>query len=292
MPTRPVNQDQYRTQSATVKDLSNKYGFDYSRNYAARQAETEAQARRDQTQSNLRQVDAGVRQGVQGIDQNYFQQLMNTNQGMANRGMNAGVSQDAQTRLGMSQQAELGQLYTAAQNQRFQLNNDLTRIEDERLAREESLYQQRLAQAFDQIQNMNRFNQAENQAMLQAALQQRQMNIGIDQFDRNLAWDQDRFGQQMDWERHQFNNLSAYQGASLEEQRRARAAAQRQAQQQQDWAKMFQDLMKQGQQSFNQDLSSIVKQNNYTVNPHFRDFMDGPEQAARRNAGLDYRPFF
>ena len=43
-PTAQVNIDKYKTTSASVGDISKKYGIDYSREYAKRQAEAAAQA--------------------------------------------------------------------------------------------------------------------------------------------------------------------------------------------------------------------------------------------------------
>lgn len=220
-PLAPVDFDQYKAQSATIDDLAKKYGFDYSREYANRQAQAEAQAKRYSIQQGLRDVDRGVRSGVQGIDQNYFQQYLQNNQNMANRGMNAGIAQDSQTRLGMSQQGALADLYAQANNQRFQLNNDMSRIEQEALAREDALYNNRLSDAFNKIMSMNQLSQQESLAMLNAALQQRNQNIGMDQFDRT-----------MDWNKYQFDNLSSYQQAQIRQQELNRAATNARARQQ------------------------------------------------------------
>src|SRR5690606_21338464 len=46
-----VNLNQYRTEIATIKDIAKKYGFDYSREYAERQAAILAQAQRDEIET-------------------------------------------------------------------------------------------------------------------------------------------------------------------------------------------------------------------------------------------------
>jgi hypothetical protein len=224
-PLSPVNFDLYRTQSATVQDLSKKWGIDYSREYAARQAEAAAQAKRSGLQNQQKQIDVGVRNAQDALDRSFFQQGLQSAQAGVNNGVNAGLANEANLRLGMNRQAEMAGIFRESQVEKNKIAEQLTATETERLAMEEQLYQERLAQAFEQSAQLRQLDQSEKQALMQAALEQRRMNIDMNQFGQQLAWDKSKFGQemawnksqfsqQMDWNRFQFNNLSASDQAS------------------------------------------------------------------------------
>jgi hypothetical protein len=224
-PLAPVNFDLYRTQSATVQDISKKFGIDYSREYAARQAEAAAQAKRSGLQNQQKQVDVGVKNAQDALSRTFFQQGLQTAQAGVNNGVNAGLQNEANLRLGMNRQAEIAGIFRESQVEKNKIAEQLTAVESERLAMEEQLYQERLAQAFEQSATLRQLDQSEKQALMQAALEQRRMLVDERQFGQQLAWDKSKFGQQlawdksqfgqqMDWNRFQFNNLSASDQAS------------------------------------------------------------------------------
>lgn len=230
-PLAPVNIDLYKTQTATVQDLSKKFGIDYSREYAARQAEAAAQAKRSGLKNQQKQIDVGVKNAQDALDRSFFQQGLQSAQAGVNNGVNAGLANEANLRLGMNRQAEMAGIFRESQVEKNKIAEQLTATEAERLAMEEQLYQDRLAQAFEQTAQLRQLDQSEKQALMQAALDQRRMAIDMNQFGQQLAWDKSKFGQemawnksqfgqqlaweksqfgqQMDWNRYQFNNLSA-----------------------------------------------------------------------------------
>lgn len=231
----PVNFDQYRTESATIDDIAKKYGFDYSRDYAKRQAEAEAQAKRNAVadaqrknstnkQENLKAIDNNLMNMADSLDRNYFQQYMQQAQNQTNNGLNAGIAADQDLRLAMARQAEMGGAYRDANLGRMQENNRFTNdelrlaeslglINQEALAREDSLFNDRLQQGFENAQAYTASERDQNLAIMQAALQQRGQDIGqLESFQRLLQENQ-QFKDTMGWNKYQFNNLSAAQKA-------------------------------------------------------------------------------
>lgn len=233
-----VDFNDYRTQTATLNDISQKYGFDFSRDYANRQAEAEAQALRNanaeagrkntaNNQLNLQNIDNNVMGAAEGLDRNYFQKYMEQAQNQSNKGLNSGIAADQNLRLNMSRQAEMGDVYRDAnlgrmeEGQRFSLEDvalaeNMGLINQQALAREDSLFNERLQMGFDNAMTLTGVEQAQNLAMMNAALQQREQNIGNNQFNANLGWDQAQFNnvsatdqQQFDWDQYMFDNISA-----------------------------------------------------------------------------------
>jgi hypothetical protein len=167
-------QNAQRMQNATINDIAKKYGFDYSREYANRQAEAEAQAKRNAYNANIRQNDTlnkqnltsirnDVREGNTALDHNFMTDYLAQRQAQANRGMNAGITAEADLRLGMNQQAQMANIYRDAAlarskendrygNESLRLNEALALVEQERLAYEDRLYQDGLQRGF---QNLN-----------------------------------------------------------------------------------------------------------------------------------------
>lgn len=269
-PYAQVDPSKFRSESATIDDLAQKYGFDYSREYAKRQAEAEAQAKRNanadaqrRNESNSKvgkqEIDNNLMSMAEGLDRNYFQQYMQQAQNQVNGGMNSGIAADQDLRLAMSRQAEMGDSYRDANlgkmriNEEFNLNDlrlaeEMGLIDQQSLAREDSLYNERLNQAFGQIMDINQLNQTYDAMGLDAALRQRSENMDYNQFDRNLSqqkrqfeFDKEQFrwdklleeagltgdfkgkrtleGQQFDWgkawNQYQFNNVSATDQAQM-----------------------------------------------------------------------------
>lgn len=217
-----IDVNKYKTTTASVGDISKKYGIDYSREYAKRQAEAAAQAKRTGLNNQLAQTDTGVRNASDAIDKTYFQKGLQQAQSNVNGGVNAGLANETNLRLGMSRQAEIADMQREAQTARQGINQQLTDVETARVAQEESMYQERLQQAIAMIQQDRSLDQNEKQMMLNAALQQRGQNIDQQQFNSQLDWDKYQFNNvnatdkaQLDWTKYAFNNMSEADKARL-----------------------------------------------------------------------------
>lgn len=160
--------------NATIDDLARKYGFDFSRGYAERQAEAEAAKARAAYQDSLRrtqsdyeqrlaQIEQGIRDAVRGLEQNFFTNMLQQQQAQANTGINAGIAADQNLRLGMSAQSALADVYGQANLDRARAARDwslesqrlreaLDLVEQERLARAEQLYQDLLQRGYSMLQ--------------------------------------------------------------------------------------------------------------------------------------------
>lgn len=160
--------------NATVNDLARKYGFDFSRGYAERQAEAEAARARAAYQDSLRrtqsdyeqrlaQIEQGIRDAVRGLEQNFFTNMLQQQQAQANTGINAGIAADQNLRLGMAAQSALADVYGQANLDRARAARDwslesqrlkeaLDLVEQERLARAEQLYQDLLQRGYSMLQ--------------------------------------------------------------------------------------------------------------------------------------------
>lgn len=165
--------DANKWNNATIDDVAKKYGFDYSRDYAKQQAEAEAQALRNanadaqrRNESNkktgLQGIDNGLMDMAEGLDRNYFQKMMGQQQNQVVSGMNAGIASDQDLRLQMNRQAEMGASYRDANlgkmkiNENFNLDDlrlaeQMGLINQQGLAREDSLYNDRLQQGFGNL---------------------------------------------------------------------------------------------------------------------------------------------
>lgn len=209
-PLAPLNFNQYKTQTASINDIGKKYGIDYSREYAARQAEAEAQAKRIGLNNQSKQVDLGVKNAQDAVSRDYFQKGLEGAQAQVNGGINAGLSNEANLRLSMNRQATTADIFRQANLQKNEIGQNLTQVEVARKAQEEQIYQERLAQALQVAMDQRRIDQSEAQAIMNAALQQRGQAIDMDQFTKNMAWDKSKFGQQMAWDKSQFGQQMAW----------------------------------------------------------------------------------
>lgn len=157
-------------QNATIQDVANKYGFNFSQDYANQQAEVAAQAKRNEQQAaqrqnasantnNIRSINDSLREGVIGTENSTFQQYLAQRQQQANKGINAGLQADQNLRLNMNAQSVLGGFYRdaarnkAAENERFTLENQkiseaLAQVESEKNLQSTKLYQDMLAQGY------------------------------------------------------------------------------------------------------------------------------------------------
>lgn len=214
--TSAINLNQYNTTSASIADISKKYGIDYSREYAKRQAEAAAQTKKTGLQNQLGQTDTAVRNANDALDKSYFQKGLAQSQANVNGGINAGLANEANLRLGMNRQAEMSDVQLEAQQKRNDINQQITDADTAQATEEEKIYQERLQQAIALIQSDRSLDQAEKQALLQAALTQRGQDIDQNQFSQTLDWDKYQFNNMsaeqqsaLDWQKYQFNNMSA-----------------------------------------------------------------------------------
>lgn len=157
-------------QNATINDVAKKYGFDFSKDYANQQAEVAAQAQRNQynvaSRSNasmnsqtLKSIDTGLKDGLMNTEDSFFQSYLQQRQNQANRGLNAGIQADQDTRLAMNQQKVFAGLYRDANNARSKemdrFNNEamtiqqaLALVEQKKLADAAKMYQDLLTQGY------------------------------------------------------------------------------------------------------------------------------------------------
>lgn len=199
--------DANKWNNATIQDLASKYGFDYSRDYAKQQAEAEAQALRNANANAVRQnetsnklnktaIDNNLMNEAEALDRNYFQKYLTQAQDQTNSGLNAGIASDQDLRLQMNRQAEMGDSYRDAslgkmtEDQRFSntgisLTEGLGLINQQALAREDSLYNDRLQQGFGNLQSergyfsgLDQQEWSRSQTDIDRAMQLYQTNLG------------------------------------------------------------------------------------------------------------------
>lgn len=227
--------DAQKWNNATIQDIAAKYGFDYSRDYAKQQAEAEAQALRNanldaqrRNESNkkvgLQNIDNNLMNQAEAMDRNYFQQMLGQQQNQVGTGMNAGIAADQDLRLQMNRQAEMGASYRDANLGRMKIDEDFNLndlrlaeamglIDQQSLAREDSLYNDRLLQGYGQLMSerdmANMLDQqmwGRSQSEIDRALNQQNVLRGAGQWqtafdygkERDLVGDQ-QWQQSFDW---------------------------------------------------------------------------------------------
>lgn len=185
--------------NASVQDIASKYGFDYSREYAKRQAEAEAQAKRNANSEQTRQndsmnklntqnIDNNLMTSVENLDRNYFQKALAQQQSQVNGGMNGGIAADQDLRMAMARQADMAGGYRDANlakateqqrytNQQQSLIDSLGLINQQALAREDSLYNDRLQQGYENLSNDRNFYQSRDNEYYN------RMNTTLDRLD-------------------------------------------------------------------------------------------------------------
>lgn len=273
--------DANKWNNATIQDIAAKYGFDYSRDYAKQQAEAEAQALRNANANASRQneslnklnktaIDNNLMNEAEALDRNYFQKYLTQAQDQTNSGLNAGIASDQDLRLQMNRQAEMGDSYRDAslgkmqEDQRFSntgisLTEALGLINQQALAREDSLYNDRLQQGLGNLINERNYfsglDQQEwqrSQTGMDRAMQLYQTDLGQANYQSGDAYNRlqdsiaNKFQQsQFDWSKRM--DESALTG-NFNSQRTL-------AGQQFDWGKS-QDLIsnQQWEKQFNEDV--------------------------------------
>lgn len=219
-------QTQFNTQklnNATAQDLATKYGFDYSPEYARRQAEAEAQVKRLGTQRQVDQLNADLKNYQSSLDQSFYLQGLNQQQNQVNTGMNAGISQDQNLRLAMNKQNNLGQYQRSYQAQMNALQQQLSGIESERMARQESIYQTRLNEMLKNALALRDADRSDRQLLMQQNQFDRNMQFDYYKFNKqqDLAYKQlqeqiRQFNTEQDWREYTYRNMSASEQARLD----------------------------------------------------------------------------
>lgn len=219
-------QAQFNTQklnNATAQDLATKYGFDYSSEYAKRQAEAEAQIKRLGTQNQINQLNDNLKNFQSSLDQDYYLQGLNQQQNQVNTGMNAGISQDQNLRLAMNKQNNLGQYQRSYQTQMNNLQQQLSGIESEKMAREQSIYQNRLNEMLKNSLALRDADRSDMQLLMQQNQFDRNMQFDYYKFQdqQNLARRQlneqiRQFNTEQEWKQYTYNNMSATEQAQMD----------------------------------------------------------------------------
>lgn len=218
-----INNDYYNTtqyknaqayQNQNINDLGKKYGFDFSKDYANRQAETIASGQRNAQQAAQRENQSANQLNMQRIlddyngaasslDKGYFQQFLGQGQNQVNRGINGGLAADQNLRLAMNKQGELADVWRtrnqSSQEESMRFSNTdqkimeaLAQIEKEKAMNGEKLYQDGLYKGYDILgQDRNYGLQLDNsvwgryQDLFGNDMSQQQFQLQKDQF----AWD-------------------------------------------------------------------------------------------------------
>jgi hypothetical protein len=195
--------DANKWSSATIDDIAKKYGFDYSRDYAKQQAESEAQALRNANEDAKRRNESNKKTGTanidnnlmnmaEGLDRNYFQKMMQQQQGQVSSGLNGGIASDQDLRLQMNRQAEMGASYRDANMGKMKIDENyslddirLTEqgglINQQALAREDSLYNTRLQEGFGNLMTEREMANARDQQEWSKMFSELGRNDGLDQ---------------------------------------------------------------------------------------------------------------
>jgi hypothetical protein len=149
------------------------------------------EAMRDQA---LRGIESAFRESAQGLDSDYFQRYLMSQQQQVANGLNAGIAGDMDTRLGMSRQGDLANLYRDTQGRKL--------TEQARFANE--------AQRLQEALNLTDAEKLARTAELENMLKQQgfqnylaERGLTMEDFFRtaqtDLANRQFNWGQKMDW---------------------------------------------------------------------------------------------
>lgn len=220
----PVKIDQYATKMTTVQDIEKKFGFDFSRKYAERQAGVKAQGKRDEIQTARDRAQYELERSKTDLEHGYFLKHREDRQEMADRGILGGVAAERELRTTMDHQRDLGRVLEEHQLIQQDLDRRLKTVSREEQLEAERIYNERLAQAFDMAMEHSRFRQSENQWRAQMAMQQRQQQVeeAWREFEFNnmsyaqrmqLLAEAEMFGMDMAWERYKFEQGLAFDAA-------------------------------------------------------------------------------
>ena len=267
-----IDFSKYRTQSATIEDIAKKYGFDFSREYAERIAEQEAQRRRAEVDSQRARVEQATQSAQTNLEHDFFNEFLQQQQSVVNSGLNAGLEMDRHNRLEMNRQHALADILQMAELQNQDLDRMLQTIAEEQGLRTETLYDQRMQFASQLLQQYEAQKQAENLAMLQAELQQRGQNISLTELAERMGLQREQF----DWQKLVDEaNLTGmwdgsetwqrqYQQMQLDLQRQQMAQQARLAQQradQQRLAQIYEEEQRRAEQQRQRTISGLANFN-------------------------------
>lgn len=221
-----INLDNYQTELATIDDISKKYGFDYSREYAERQAAILAQAQRDEVEAARARSEYETESAQTDLEHDFFQQYLEQRQALVDSGLNAGIASERDLRLEMNRQYALADILANQQLYNQELDANMQRISAEELTYAEKLFQERMQQGFSNAMDVSRFNQSENQWQANMAMQQRQQQVeeawrafefnNMSEADKQRMLQNERqFGTEMAWRQYEFENMSAAERARL-----------------------------------------------------------------------------
>lgn len=218
----PINPANYQTNPTTIADLSKKYGFDYSRDYAKNQAQVRHQGQIDSITGQRERLEHETESAKTDLQHDYFKKFLQQRQGMADVGINAGIASERNLRLDMSRQNALGDILANSQLRHQDLDRQLATGAKEAIAYEEQLYNERLQQAFQNSMDYSRFQQSENQWRAGMDAQQRQQTV--DERWRSHEWnnmsyaqkqkmivDAEKYGMDKAWEMHKFEAGMAFE---------------------------------------------------------------------------------
>lgn len=267
-----IDFNKYRTQSATIEDIAKKYGFDFSREYAQRIAEQEAQRRRAEVESQRARVEQATQSAKTDLEHDFFNQFLQQQQAITNSGLNAGLEMDRYNRLDMSRQHALADILQTAELQNQDLDRMMQIIAEEQGLRAETLYDQRMQFAAQLLQQYEAQRQAENLAMLQAELQQRGQNISLTELAERMGFQREQFNWQKLIDEANLTGMwngsetwqRQYQQMQLDLQRQQMAQQARLAQQradQQRLAQIFEEERRRAEQRRQQTLASLPNLN-------------------------------
>lgn len=221
---KPVDLSKYNTNLTTIKQIEQKYGFDFSRNYAEQQAEAVAQSKKDQIETERERLGHDVASSKVDLQHDYFNKFLVQRQQLSNTGINAGIASEKNLQLDMSRQGELADILAGKQLKEQELDRNESTITKEEQAYAEDLYNKRLGIGFDHTMRESKFNQAENQWRSKIAMQQRQKAVDEKwrehQFNNmsyaervKMAADAEKYGMDRAWEMHKFDAQMEFDSA-------------------------------------------------------------------------------
>ena len=197
---------------AAIKDIQKKYGFNYTPEFAKRQAALERQSKEMALQSQRQAVDRDIQLADRTLDRNYFQQYLNTAQSMSNRGINAGLESDQYTKLMMARNAEMAEMLRKAQEQKREIDQQLAALPQEEQVRADQLRNQYMQQLFENALQLQR-----------TGLEWEQFNLQKKQIDEELklGWarlqeEKRQFNSELEWRKYMYKHMSAAERAQLE----------------------------------------------------------------------------
>ena len=203
----PTMADRVEYTDKSMAELSAQFGFKTDQGWFEELAQKQADIVKGAITSEQVKTQKGLNQANAMIDSDYFQQGLRSAQGVADRGLNAGMATEQGTRLAMSRQSALGGAYADAQGQMFQLGQQ--KIAADKQANIDAMsnwqdavwkgadFTQRYNQdQYGRVQDTNAWNMQDYQNRLGQYNTDRQ--FGYQQNQDNNNWNMNMYGQQRD----------------------------------------------------------------------------------------------